>query len=33
MSSLLLILGWVVLGVLVAGIFGLLVNAGRRDEP
>jgi hypothetical protein len=30
--SLLLILGWVVLGVLVAGIFGLLVSTGRRSR-
>jgi hypothetical protein len=32
MMSLLLILGWVVLGVLVAGVFGLLVTAGRRSR-
>jgi hypothetical protein len=32
MISLLLILGWVVLGVLVAGVFGLLVVTGRRNE-
>jgi hypothetical protein len=32
MISLLLILGWVVLGVLVAGVFGLMVIAGRRSR-
>ena len=28
--SLLLILGWIVLGVMVAAVFGLLVSSGRR---